>query len=1252
MDETLSNSTDKKIEIDSEIIKESLIAQAERDIFQHSVVTFNHTEIIRSSREDIKSRKFIEASPYKGLKRFDTEDKDLFFGRDEFLTGLVNELEQTNLILLLGASGSGKSSVVRAGLIPWLSKKWGSHFVKLVLTPDRDPFESFYASLLSQYKQGDAQIAREAKADTLTEVISKLKKPDEYWFILLDQFEEIFTTSLSDKRNLFIKSLVQLDKTQQNSVKVIATMRADFLDKLSPYPKLVKATDQHRPLIAEMQADELRLAIEQPAAHHGAIFEPELVTEILNDIKGQAGYLPLLQYTLNLLWETEVEQGLSQDRTLNLDIYHQKGGVQGALQKHVDTIYEALSPDEQRATQKIFLKLVDIGEDPASGGQWKPVRRRASKALFEDKLEQEVLGKLIDQKLLVSDRSLDSQESTIDIAHEILLTSWTTLNTWIQNNRKAIAIRNRLNHDLNLWKSQKSDAELWSGSKLEQVLELRLDPIFNQVLGGFSPEENQFIDLSRGLRDRQRRRTVMALSSFSAFALMLAGLAGWQWRSAELSKIEISRRHSLSLLTQGQNFDALIEILRAATPFHNSLWKPHISLQGTLIDAVYAKKEYQRLEEHESGVKSITFSPDGKTLASGSLDTTIKLWDVETGKEIQTLTGHDGAVYSIAFSPDGKTLASVSLDNTIKLWDVKKGAEIQTFPGHEFGVYSIAFSPDGQTFASGSEDNTIKLWDVKNGAEIQTLPGHDSWVSSIAFSPDGQTLASGSEDNTIKLWNVKNGAEIQILPGHKFGVSSIAFSSDGRTLASGSWDNTIKLWDVKNGTEIQTLTGHDSWVSSIAFDPDGTTLASGGNDNTIKLWNVKNGTEIQTLTGHKFGISSIAFSPDGKTLASGSDDNIIKLWDVKKRAEIQALTGHESWVSSIAFSPDGQTLASGSLDRTIKLWNIETGIKIYTLTESQNMVTRLAFSPDGTTLASSSENQTIKLWNVEAGVEIYTLNKHQGMVKSIAFSPNSKTLASGSEDCTIKFWNVETGEEIKTLTGHLKGVNSIAFSPDGQTLASNSSDKTIKFWNVETGKEIQTLTEHQYWPISIAFSPDHKTLASVSEDRTINLWDVEKGAKIHTLTRHQNIWSIAFSSDGKILASGSRDTTIKLWDVETGKEIHTLTGHLKAVRLIAFSPDGQTLASVSEDLIIKLWDVEKGAEIQTLTGHQKQFRLIAFSPQENTLALISRETIHIWNINFDDLLRRGCNQVHSYLKTSPHVSEGDRKMCDGIATNK
>lgn len=494
----------------------------------NNVITLNRTKIIQISVDEIKTREFKEASPYKGLKRFEAADKDRFFGRDQFLTGLVNELEKTNLILLLGASGSGKSSVIRAGLIPWLSQKWSSRFTDLTFTPNQDPFSSLYQILHDRYPHAEAEFILEGKADTLTQVVNRVKPFEDFCFIFIDQFEELFTISHTDKRDRFIESLLQLvkalAKNQNHSVKIVATMRADFLDRLSPYSSLIKATDKHRPMIAEMQSDELRLAIEQPAAHHGVVFETGLVEEIIKDVQGQAGYLPLLQYTLDLLWETEVQTGSIHDRTLNISTYRRLGGVRGALQKHVDLIYNKFSKQEQLAVQRIFLKLVGIGGDEESGTEWRPIRRRANRSEFSDELEQKILTRLINQNLLVSNRPAHSQESIIEVAHEILLTSWTTLSSWIVENRQAIALRNRLNDDVERWQAKKAEDELWSGSKLEQVLELRKDLTFNQVLGGFSPGANQFIDASEGKRDRQLRRKIAIITGFSAITLLTATL--------------------------------------------------------------------------------------------------------------------------------------------------------------------------------------------------------------------------------------------------------------------------------------------------------------------------------------------------------------------------------------------------------------------------------------------------------------------------------------------------------------------------------------------------------------------------------------------------------------------------------------------------------------------------------------------------------------------------------------------------------
>jgi Tfp pilus assembly protein PilF len=492
-----------------------------------SIGVFNQTIQI-TSWQQLETLQLKTTSPYKGLKSFEAVDQKLFFGRNQFLKERFQELEHTNLILILGASGSGKSSLVRAGMVPRLANSIGSQFVNLTLIPNQDPFASFYHCLRDRYPKLDCQMVMEGKPETLVQTVTQLKPKDDFWLIFIDQFEELFTLSQPEKRDRFIAALVQLvkmlDKTPNCSVKIMATMRADFLDRLSPYPELIKRTDQHRPIIAEMQLDELRLAITQPALHHGVVFEAGLVEEIIQDVQGQAGYLPLLQYTLNLLWQTEVETGSIDDRTLNIETYRNLGGVRGTLQKRVDEVYQALPALEQRAAQRVFLKLVEIGGDGAAETEWKPIRRRAYRSEFDDPLEQKVLAWLVNENLLISSHETQSRESTIEIAHEVLLSSWTTLSNWIRENRQAIALRNRLTHDATIWQAKKSKDELWSGLKLEQALELRQDQVFNQVLGGFNQAANKFIDTSLRQRSYQRYKIGGLWTGFSALTILSATL--------------------------------------------------------------------------------------------------------------------------------------------------------------------------------------------------------------------------------------------------------------------------------------------------------------------------------------------------------------------------------------------------------------------------------------------------------------------------------------------------------------------------------------------------------------------------------------------------------------------------------------------------------------------------------------------------------------------------------------------------------
>jgi len=590
---------------------------------------------------------------------------------------------------------------------------------------------------------------------------------------------------------------------------------------------------------------------------------------------------------------------------------------------------------------------------------------------------------------------------------------------------------------------------------------------------------------------------------------------------------------------------------------------------------------------HALKVDGIAFSPDERLLASGSADSTIKLWDTTTSHELRTLTGHAGWVRCVAFNQDGRLLASGGADKTVKLWDTTTGIELRTLSGHASSINGLAFSPDGRLLASASADKTIKLWDVAAGRELHTLSGHTGWVTTVAFNNDGQLLASGSADATVKLWNTVTGSEVRTLTGHTDRVKSVAFHPGGEILASASSDNTVRLWRTDKGKAVQILSGHSSPVLAVAFSADGNSLLSGSTDKTVKMWETSTGRETRTITDTSDApvIESMTFSAGGKYLASSSGNRMVDLREPFIDGASHVLTSHATGVYSVAFSVNGRWFASGSKDNTVKLWDASSGYEVRTLKGHEGFVTAVAFTPDSRLLASGSLDHTIKLWENSTGRELRTLKGHTGSVNSIALSADGSLLASASGDKTIKLWDIMAGRELRTLTGHTAEVNSVAFSSDKRLLASASADKTVKLWDTATGYESLSLYGHAAEVYAVAFSPDGHWLASASKDNTVKLWDAATGRDLRTLQANAGrATSVAFSPDGHLLATGSSSGAVKLWDVTTGSETHTLLGHTDVVNNSAFSPDGRFLASCSEDGSARIWDAGTGSLLATLVS--------------------------------------------------------------------
>ncbi len=1181
--------------------------------------------IANNSEAEIHSQRVIKGSPYLGLNKFELEDKDKFFGREQLVDSLYKYLNKNNLLLLLGASGSGKSSLVRAGLIPkFLEKK----FVNLTFVPDEDPFESLYGCLIPKYGIAKANIAREGKADTLVKVVKTLQQ-DSQWLIFIDQFEELFTRSHKEKGEKFIDSIAQLIATKNISVQTVLAMRSDFLDEFSPYPNLGNIHDHYSRMVSDMKESELRLAIAEPAARNGVTFEKGLVEQIISDFYQQAGSLPLLQYTLDLLWREDKPS--ENNRVLNVATYQAIGGVSGALQQQANYIYnQKLNKDEKKAAEKIFIELIDLKAK-------EPVIKRVEQSQFRNSpVRESALNKLIESRLLVSGRK---ESTTVEVAHEKLLRCWGFIKNLIQEHEEIIILRSRLIDDASEWNKvqkenkEKAKDELWSGSKLERVLEL----IDEQDFGSLDEKSEQFIQASVVLRDRQIKEKLAAAqklaeesaarlkaeersrieaekrareqkeankklqeankklrvwSLVATFGLMTAifGIAAGVFAvnsfvKSQEAQLKVRAAALKAKLLRSNEIGHLLESIKLVSDnqkFNQRWWwwKSSTQLvpdvQSILYQAVEESRERYVFRDHESEVNSVAFSLDGQYIVSGSRDKTVKLWDLKERVLLHTFNGHESEVNSVAFSPDGKYLVSGSNDKTLKLWDVKNRVLLHTFDGHQDWVNSVAFSPDGKYLVSGSSDNTVKLWDVKNQVLLHAFDGYQDWVNSVAFSPDGKYLVSGSDDKTVKLWDIENQALLHSFTSHEKAVNSVSFSPDGKYLVSGSDDKTVKLWDIENQALLHSFTGHEKAVNSVSFSPDGKYLVSSDNNKTVKLWEVEEQVLLHTFNGHKRVVNSVSFSPDGQYIVSGSDDKTVKLWDVQNQVLLHACKDHKGRVNSVAISPDGQYIVSGSRDKTVKLWQLENQVLRHTFNDHKSQVNSVAFSPDGQYIVSGSRDKTVKLWDVKNRVLFHTFDGHKSEVNSVAFSPDGQYIVSGSSDKTVKLWDVQNRVLLHTFNGHEEAIISVDFSSDGQYIVSGSYDKTVKLWDRLNKTLVYTFNGHESEVNSVAFSPDGQYIVSGSENNTVKLWDVEKQVLLYTLVSQSNaneeaINSVSFSPDGQYIVTGSRDKTVQLWNVEERVLLHTFEVHGSGVNSVAFSPDGQYIVSGSSDKTVQLW---------------------------------------------------------------------------------
>ncbi|MBD9727810.1 PD40 domain-containing protein [Streptomyces sp. ID-01-6.2a] len=1152
--------------------------------------------------------------PYRGLARFETGDSGLFFGRDRLTADLVDLMRRRRFAAVFGPSGIGKSSLLRAGLIPVLrqSEEPGLRPSAIrILTPGDHLARTH--ELLREASGGGT--GGGGGGDTL---------------VVVDQFEEVFTLCHDAAERARFIDLLLTAREPASGLRVLLAVRADFYGRCAEHRALAEALGDANLLAGPMSPAELREVVVKPAAAAGLTVERALTTRLVEDITDAPGGLPLLSHVLLETWRRR------RGKTLTLAGYEAAGGLDGAIAKTAEDVHAGFTASEAATARRVLLRLISPGDGTPD------TRRPAERAELETTgTGQEEVARVLEA--LTRARLLTLDGPTVDLAHEALITAWPRLRGWIEEDRDRLRAHRQLTEAARSWEELGRDVgALYRGSRLVRAREYFAGPGHTDDL---TDQEAAFLAAGLGALEQEERvkaRTtrrlrvlVTSLACLLALALTATAVAYWQRQSAlDAQREGLSRQlaaQSAALLDSDTDLASLLAIKAYRT-------SPTREATRSLYAAAAVPLE-RRLTGHTGTVSALVYSPDGRTLATGSHDGTVRLWDRATGRTRKVLSGRtdeDGpdVVRSVAYSAGGKTLA-VGGGEEARLRDAVTGRvrdSLKVRVTEENSLASVGFDREGRALAVRENGQVL---DVATGRVATTLKGPTGLEMAVAFSPDGRTLATSTRDHTAQLWDLDTGRVLFTLKSSTGVVSSLAFDRDGKTLATGTEDGTVHLWDVADGKQRTTLTSASSRVESMAFDPDGRTLAAGSYDGTVRLWDLDTGRADATFTGHTSPVMSVAFSPDGDDLVAGNEagdfvgagEASVRLWNVATNRPRATMTVPGGRLMSVAFSPDGDTIATASVlmtsdfrtPGTVRLWDTATRRLRAKLGQDMDYLESVLFSPDGRTLAvtGSPEGQ---LWDVATRRLRTSLPTrfHNGMV----FSPDGGTLVSVGDGLVL--WDARTGRaRVKFPKDDQSSL--LAFSPTGEVFATaGGQEGAIKLRDPATGRVRATLTEPagratpkgeeeergmMFRQVeTMAFSPDGRTLASANVDGRVRLWNTADGHLDATLTVSLSTSQVelAFSPDGRTLAIAAGGA-VRLWDTPTRYARATLTGTGEGATTLAFSPDGRTLAAGDYDGRLHLWDAALPLPAEAIT-HMCRAVHRDLTQQERALYLPDQES--------------------------------------------
>ena len=1138
------------------------------------------------------------ACPYKGLAAFQPEDAGYFFGREALIDELVRRVQRERVLVVGGPSGSGKSSLVRAGLIPALGAGalLGSETWRVALfTPGRDPLEELHFHIAATVTSGRPAVSAEDLQARPTMARHLVSGGDAQAPLLLciDQFEEIFTLASESQRSRFITALSAMTDPADSSVHLVIAVRADFYAACAQVPWLAERITGNQVLVGPMTRSELRRAISEPARRAGLYVERNLLEAIIDEAGDEAGSLPLVAHALVETWIRR------QGNSLTLDGFRAAGGVTGAIGQTADATYEdSFGAAERNATKRLFLRLVTPGEGTPD------TRRVLARSEIAYDAESAVIDRVVER--LTEARLLTVDDQTVQIAHEALLRTWPRLRGWIEESRDDLRMRQRVSRAAAEWNAAEWDSDLlYRGAQLLSAQEWMaknpdlLDELALHFLDASTAAKAnaEAMAAERQRRSLRARRVAISLLSFLAVGTSVASVvavlalrdARYNEEMAKQATTVATERFASALGTAANGLvtsDPLLALSLAAEAVARAgTGPPSYDARAALVAArqtLTGNGPFLVGSPIPAGdAIAVAIAPDGSLLATGRRDGVIEIIDTVLRRAVgPSLRAHKGGIQSLAFAPDGRRLVSAGDDGRIRLWAVAEGlGRLEEDIGQSPDVvWGVRFDPGGKSLASAAEDGTLQVWDlVQGGAAGAPLVKRSGDMLSVAFSPDGHGLIAGAGDGEIYGWALPTGDALfaPIHGAHTSDVWKLQFSPLGDRFATASSDATSVVIDFPSGRIVGSAFAGVVGINDIVFAMDGRTLIGGGNDGALHLWDVNRGELIgSSPSGHSRAIIDIEQSQDGRRLATLGRDQLIRLWAIGSGtplAEARAVAGQSA--KGLAVSADGRRLAAGDDTGRVQVWDLDTPKPPDVLSGHAHQVWAVAFSPDGNHLASGDRNGEVRLWDHQGGTTRWMRSAGQGSVWSLAFTTDGSRLIAAS-DGGLRVWAVDSGEPLTSVELQAARITRATLSPDSSLLAVVATDGWVRLWDVDGATMTQEFPTGDGVAWSVAFSPDGRQLATASSDEVVDLWDLRSGKRLRTLTGHAGgAIDLAFLADGVTLVVTDRSGQLHLWDLSTGRQLGaSLDAHAGASWRVVVHPDGQRFATAGDDGQVKLWD--------------------------------------------------------------------------------